>query len=158
MLISCLEKYLLALKCLLAAAALEKEHPKIHEQIIRFKLALDKDYASLPPKAAEVIKSEFILMPASVDLSQYNDDYLYKHKDSVLCTLSALKVRKLLSPDSASSCEEDAVAVLKLPSITLEEAKETCELLSTWNSSEVDGFRSSAAAKWTKASAFTASN
>jgi peptide alpha-N-acetyltransferase len=117
-------KYLLALKCLLAAAALDKEHPKVHEQIIRFKLAIDKDMEAVPPKSAEIIKSEFTLLPASTPLTQVNGEYLAKHKDSARSTLFALRVRKLLSPDSASSVEKDVVAVIKLPSITVEEAEE----------------------------------
>ncbi|KAH6663885.1 NMDA receptor-regulated protein 1-domain-containing protein, partial [Halenospora varia] len=52
-------KLLLALKCLLAASSLNKDHSDVHLQTIKFKLALDKDLAELPPKAAEIIKSEF---------------------------------------------------------------------------------------------------
>jgi peptide alpha-N-acetyltransferase len=149
-----IEKYLLALRCLLAAAALDKEHSKVHEQIFRFKLAVDKDLEGVPLKSVEIIKSEFTLLPKSTPLSQVNDEYLTKQKDSARGTLSALRVRKLLSPDSASSCERDVAAVIKLPNITMEEAKEALELLSSWQSAEVGSFRSGAASKWPKASAF----
>lgn len=152
-----IEKYLLALKCLLAAAALDKEHSKVHEQIIRFKLAIDKDIESLPPKSAEVVKSKFNLLPASVDLSEYNHEYLSQHNDCARRTISALKVRKLLSPDSSSSIEKDVAAVIKLDSITMEEAKEALELLQSWKSNEFDGFRSSAAKKWPDATVFSVS-
>jgi peptide alpha-N-acetyltransferase len=151
------EKYLLALKCLLAAAALDREHPKVHEQIIRFKQIIDKDAETLAPQTAEIIKSEFTLLPASTSLSQYNDEYLSKHKDSARHTLSASRVHKLLSPDSAARYEKDAANVIKLPSITMDEAKEALDLLRSWNSSEADGFRTSAAAKWPNATAFAAS-
>jgi N-alpha-acetyltransferase 15/16, NatA auxiliary subunit len=136
---------------------LEKNHPKVHEQTVRFKLAIDKDLESLPPKSAEVIKSEFTLLPASADLSKYNDEYLSKNKGCARCTMSALRVRKLLSPDSTSSCEKDVTPILNLPDITFEEAQEAMELLSSWRSSEVEIFKSSAAAKWPKASIFAAS-
>jgi hypothetical protein len=148
------EKYLLALKCLLAAAALDKDHSKVHEHIVTFKLAIDKDMEGLPAKTSEVIKSEFILLPASVKLSQYNDEYLSRNKDCARRTVSALKVRKVLAPDSVGQCGRDIVAVLKLPSITLEEATEALELLSSWKSSEVEGFRKEAAAKWPKSIRF----
>jgi len=128
----------------------------VHEQIFRFKLAIDKDIDSLSPKSAEVIKSEFNLLPASVDLSKCNDEYLSKHKDCARRTTSALKVRKLLSLDLSSSIEKDVAAVIKLDSITMEEAKEALELLQSWKSSEVDGFRSSAAKKWPNAIVFSA--
>lgn len=151
-----IEKYLLALKCLLAAAALDKDHSKVHEQIVRFKLAIDKDLEGVPAKSAEVIMSEFTLVPASVNLSQYNDEYLSKNKDCARRTLLALKIRKLLAPDSAGQCGKDMMGVLKLPSITSEEATEALELLGSWKSSEVENFRKAAAAKWPKATIFEA--
>jgi hypothetical protein len=142
------------LKCLLAAAALNKDHPKVHEQAVRFKLAIDKDLEGVPAKSLEVIKSEFTLLPASTPLTKINEEYLAKQKDSAPGTLSGLKVKKLLSPDSASSCEKDVAAVIKLPSTTLEEATEALALLSLWKSSEVEGAKSSASEKWPKATVF----
>jgi hypothetical protein len=148
----------LALKCLLAAAALDKEHSKVHQQIVRFKLAIDSEFESpeskISPKTKDAIKSEFNLLPPSVSLTQVNDDYLSKYKDCARRTLSALAVRKLLSADSASSCEKDAAAVLKVPNITVEEAQEALELLQSWKSGEVDAFKSGAAQKWPKATVF----
>ncbi len=104
-----------------------------------------------------MIKSEFTLLPASANLSQYNDEYLYKHKDCARRTLSALKVRKLLAPDSAGQCEKDVVGTLQLSTVTFEEAKGGLELLTSWKSSELDNFRKAAAAKWPKALVFDAS-
>lgn len=126
----------------------------MHEQIIRFKLAIDKDIESVPQKSAEVIKSEFNLVPQSASLTQINDDYLSKNKDCARRIVSALKARKLLSPDSSSSCENDIAALIKLPSLTFEEAREILELLTSWKSSQADSFRSGAAAKWPKAAVF----
>ncbi|KAF4632543.1 hypothetical protein G7Y89_g5579 [Cudoniella acicularis] len=151
------KKHILALKCLLAAAALDREHSKVHSHIVRFKLALDKDLETLPPKVAEVINSEFNLLPASTPLTQYNDEYLSKHKDCARRTLSALSVRKLLSPESSPACEKDVLSILKFPTVTFEEAKEALELLSSWRSSQLESFRSGAAEKWPKATIFAAS-
>jgi peptide alpha-N-acetyltransferase len=151
------EKYLLALKCLLAASVLDKEHSKVHEQTIRFKLALDENIKGLPTTSAEVIKTEFTLLPIPVNLAQYNDDYLSKHKDCARRTLSALKVRRMLSPNSAPSIERDAVAILNLPDITFEEAKEGLVVLNAWKSSEAETFRKIAATKWPKATVFKTS-
>jgi hypothetical protein len=149
---------MLALKCLLAAAVLDKEHSKVHQQIVRFKLAIDSEFKSaestISPKTKEVILSEFSFIPSSTSLIQFNDDYLSKHKDCARRTLSALSVRKILSPDSASTCEKDVTAVLKLPKITVGEAQEALELLRSWNSKEVESFKSSAAQKWPKATIF----
>ncbi|EHK99205.1 putative N-alpha-acetyltransferase 16, NatA auxiliary subunit [Glarea lozoyensis 74030] len=152
------KKYVLALKCLLAAAALDKEHSKVHQQIVRFKVAIDSEFESseskISPKTKEVITSEFNLLPASTSLTKFNDDYLASHKDCARRTLSALSVRKLISPDAAPTCEKDVAAVLKLSAITVEEAQEALTLLRSWNSSEVDAFKSSAAQKWPKATIF----
>lgn len=146
------------MKCLLAASALDKEHSQVHGQVIRFKLAIDQDREALAPKTAEIIKSEFKLLPASTNLTLYNDEYLARHADCARRTVSALKIRRLLSPDKATSCQEDTANVINLPSITMEEAKETLELLRSWNSSVIDSFRSKAAAKWPRATVFTASS
>lgn len=129
----------------------------MHEQLIRFKQAIDQDGETLTPQTAEVIKSEFTLLPASANLSQYNDEYLSKHKECARRTLSALRVRQLLSPDSAASCKKDAADVIKLPSITMEEAQEALDLLRSWKSSDIDSFRAQAASKWPKATVFTSS-
>jgi len=111
----------------------------------------------VPPKSIEIIKSEFKLLPESSSISQFNDDYLAKHKDSTQSILSAMRVRKLLSPESAPSCEKDVAAVIKLSSITMEEATEAWVLLNSWQSSEAASFKSSAAAKWPKAAIFSGS-
>lgn len=142
------------MKCLLAAAALDNEHPKVHEQIVRFKLAIDEDGKALPAQSAEVIKSEFTLLPSSGKLSDFNEDYLSKRKDSVKHTLSALTVRRLLSPASTSDVEKSVAELIKKPSITFEEAKDGLKLLESWKSGEVESYRSSASSKWPKAQIF----
>ena len=138
----------------MAATALDSEHPKVHEQIVRFKLAIDEDGNTLPSQSAEVIKSEFTLLPSSVNLSHFNEEYLSKRKDSAKHTLSALRVRKLLSPASASDVEKSVAELIETPSITFEEAKEGLALLESWKSGEIESYRSSAAAKWPKALVF----
>ena len=154
----CLEKYLLALKCILAAATLDREHSKLHEQISLFKQVIDKDAETLAPQTAQIIKSEFTPLFASTTISQYNDEYLSKfEKDCVRRTLSALKVRRSISPDLTANVERDAAALIKLPSITMEEAKETLAVLRAWKSSEVESFRTDAASKWPKAKVFAIS-
>ena len=118
---------------------------------------MEKDMEGVPAKSLEIIKSEFTLLPSSTNPAKYNDEYLAKHKDSAPSTLSAIRVRKLLSSDSASSYEKDVAAVIKLPNVTMKEAEEALELLSSWQTAEVESFRSSAAAKWPKATVFSAS-
>lgn len=78
-----LEKYLLALKCLLAAAKLAPEDPAIHGQVLRFKKTLEADYELLPAQVTSVIDAEFYptLFPSKdTDLAAFNDGYLTRHK------------------------------------------------------------------------------
>jgi peptide alpha-N-acetyltransferase len=55
----------LALRCLKAALALNKDHPKVLEQAAALRKALDGSLASLPPKVKEVIESELAAVPGA---------------------------------------------------------------------------------------------
>jgi hypothetical protein len=138
----------------LAAVALDNEHSEVHEQTVFFKQIIDKDAETLHPQTAQIIKSEFTLLPALTNLSQYNDEYLSRNKDCASRILSALKVRRSISLDSTVSIEKDAAALIKLPFITMDEANKTLAALRSWNSSEIESFRANAAAKWPQASNF----
>ncbi|KAK3352830.1 NMDA receptor-regulated protein 1-domain-containing protein [Lasiosphaeria hispida] len=52
-------KYLLALRCLKAALALDKDDPRVQEQAVRLRKAVDPVLASLAPKLQEVIGLTF---------------------------------------------------------------------------------------------------
>ncbi|KAI9050717.1 hypothetical protein LZ554_004837 [Drepanopeziza brunnea f. sp. 'monogermtubi'] len=149
------KKYLLALKCLLAAAALDKSHSKVHEQTIRFQLAITQDAETLSPTAKTIIDSEFKLLPSPVDLVSYNDGYLSQNKDCARRSLSALKTRKVLKPESAAAVGKDVADLIKLPSITYEEAVDILQLLQLWKSGEVEEFKNAASSKWPHATIFT---
>ncbi|KAK4121620.1 N-terminal acetyltransferase A, auxiliary subunit [Parathielavia appendiculata] len=58
-------KYLLALRCLKAALAIDKEHPKVLDQVVRLREALDSTMDSLAPKVKEVIESELSAVPGA---------------------------------------------------------------------------------------------
>jgi len=148
------EKFVPALKCLVAAAAIDSENSKVHEQIVRFKQAIDGEIEIINPISAGVIKSKFTLMPPSISLMQYNDEYLAKNTDYARRTISGLRVRRQLSPETASTCEKDVASVVKLPRIALEEAVEALALLKSWKSGEIESFLSDAAAKWPNATVF----
>jgi len=57
------EKYLPALKCLLAASKLDAKNATLTEQVSRFRQTLDKLSEPLPPKVDEVIKSSMSQLP-----------------------------------------------------------------------------------------------
>ncbi|KAK0621716.1 NMDA receptor-regulated protein 1-domain-containing protein [Bombardia bombarda] len=54
------KKYLLALRCLNAALSLDKDHPRVKEQVVEFQKAVEPVLQSLAPKVQDVFKSEFI--------------------------------------------------------------------------------------------------
>jgi peptide alpha-N-acetyltransferase len=149
------KKYALALKCLLAASALNPSHSKVHEQTIRLRLALDTALPTLAPPISSALKSEFTpLLPFSTDPAKFNDEYKSQHTDCARRTLSALKMRKLLRPEEAGEVEKEVLEIIKLEGIMFEEAVEVLEVLREWGSGVVESFRERAEAKWGKATVF----
>ncbi|KAL2267852.1 hypothetical protein VTJ83DRAFT_5129 [Remersonia thermophila] len=59
------KKYLLALRCLKASIALNKDHPKIPDQAARLRREVSGALDSLPPKAKEVIEAELAAVPGA---------------------------------------------------------------------------------------------
>lgn len=79
------EKYLLALKCLLAATKLTPEDPTVHGQILRFQKTIEADYEDLPPQVTSVIDAGFypVLLPSKdTDLVAFNNGYIARYKDT----------------------------------------------------------------------------
>jgi hypothetical protein len=147
------EKYLLALRCLNAALAIDAANPIVHEQAVRFRLAINPRLASLPAKVAGVIETEFTAIDASTDLKKYNSDFLEKHKDSASHLVSAVKIQRLLGEDP-KKCEKDLSGVLGLKSNDWEPAAEALGLLYQWRSSEAEAFKKAAHEKWPEVTLF----
>jgi hypothetical protein len=145
------------LKCLLAASKIDASNPIVHEQIIRFKLAIDAASSSLKPQTAEVIKSEFTLLPGSTSLPDYNSSFLSKNKISPRHVYAGLRVKHLLPSHDQSKNETEIFSTLDSTSIRLEEATEGLDLLKSWKSSKVDDYKTKAAAKWPEATIFQSS-
>jgi N-alpha-acetyltransferase 15/16, NatA auxiliary subunit len=150
-----LDKYLLALRCLLAASTLDPAHPTLHEQTVRFKLAVGAN-SSIPEKAAEVIKAEFTIFPESMTPSKFNEDFLSKHSHSARHVYAALRVRQLLPSHDKSKSEAEILAPLDFPDIKLTEAIEGLELLSSWRSN-TEPYLSKAHSLWPEATVFKSS-
>ncbi|RBR12325.1 uncharacterized protein FIESC28_08681 [Fusarium coffeatum] len=126
------KKYVLALRCLTAASALDSKSPRVHEQTVAFAQLL-KTATDIEPKVLEVLKAEFNAVDPSADLVKYNDEFLAANKESPRHVLSAIKVQKLLGQDKAKS--EEAVAnILDIPGVTYEDAIEGLEVLRSWKS------------------------
>ncbi|KAI0872202.1 tetratricopeptide [Hypoxylon argillaceum] len=147
-------KYLLALRCLNAALAIDAANPVVHEQAVRFHREVISKLASLPAKAAEVIKSEFTALETSADLKKHNAEFLAKHKDSAPHVVSAVKIQKLLGEDQ-KTCEKGLFGVLSLKSANWEPAAEALGLLLQWRSSEAETFKKAAQETWPEVTLFS---
>lgn len=151
------ERYLLALKCLLASSKIDRSHYTVHEQIVRYKLAIDSASSSLKSQTADVIKAEFTLLPSSTTLSDYNSSFLLEHKDSPRHIYATLRVKQLLPSKDQSKNEQDVLATLDLAEITLEEGGEGLDLLISWKSNQTEAFKAKATLKWPQATVFQTS-
>ncbi|KAI0006452.1 N-terminal acetyltransferase A, auxiliary subunit [Xylariaceae sp. FL0662B] len=147
------EKFLLALRCLNNALAIDAENPTVHEQVVRFRQILNSKLESLSPKVAEVLKSGFTSVDASADLKKFNAEFQEKHKDSPPHTISAIKVQRLLGEDP-KKCEQDMTNVLNMKGVEAEHAVEALGLLAQWRSGEASGFKTAAHEKWPEVTAF----
>lgn len=148
-----IEKYLLALRCLKAALSMDASNPKAHEQAIRLRHALNADLETLPPKVAEVIKSEFTEIPPSADLAKLNAEFREKHKGSAQHVLATIRVQEKLGEDRGKLAK-DVVGLLEWQGVQLEDAAGAQEVLKGWKSGELAGFKKAAAQKWPESSIF----
>ncbi|KAI0159832.1 tetratricopeptide [Xylariaceae sp. FL1272] len=147
------EKYLLALKCVNAAIAIDPASPTVHEQKIRLRQALDAKLGSLPVKVADVVKSDFTAIEPSTDLKKCNADFLQKHKDSASHVVAAVKVQRILGED-LKKCEQDLAGILKIKTDDWEPAAEALGLLAQWRSEEAETFKKAAHETWPEVSLF----
>jgi N-alpha-acetyltransferase 15/16, NatA auxiliary subunit len=148
-----LEKYLLALKCLNAALALDAQNPALHAQAIELRHVLNSSLESLPPKVQEVLNTEFTAISASADLKKLNADYLDKHGDSAAHRMAAARAAKVLGEPQAA-IEKSLTDSLQLASVTFDEADAVLELLKRWKSSEAATFKKVAHEKWPEVTQF----
>jgi N-alpha-acetyltransferase 15/16, NatA auxiliary subunit len=150
-------KYLLALKCLLAAHRIDASDPELHVQLLRFRQVVDNVPERVPTKISETVVTEFEnLLPKSQDLREWNDSFLSSHKASVLHVQAALTARLLLNSDSKPQCEEALLATLDLEDASISKAVTGLELLGEWGSSHVtkSAYVEKAHERWKGASAF----
>ncbi|POR39012.1 N-alpha-acetyltransferase 16, NatA auxiliary subunit [Tolypocladium paradoxum] len=139
-------KYVLALRCLNAALALDSDSPKLHEQVVAFRSMLN-GVSDLAPKVTEVLKAEFNAVSESASLSKYIEEFEKKHSASPRHLLSAIAAKKTVGEDKAK-CGKDVASLLNMDGVTSGDAIEMLETLKSWRSTEVQGFRKAALAKW----------
>ncbi|RPB00104.1 N-terminal acetyltransferase A, auxiliary subunit [Choiromyces venosus 120613-1] len=148
------KKWLLALKCLIAAREIEKENPVVHEQTIRFRRAVDSlAEEDVKEPSREVLTAELeTILPKETDLKSYNEEFLNSHKDSPQHVRGALRARHLLSPEDANIAGELA-NTLSLAHLSLKEAIEGQTLLKDLKADNKD-YNQKASEKFPDAAAF----
>lgn len=145
------EKYVLALRCLNSAIALDAWHPKVHERVVEFKSGLDVSSDALPAKVKEVIDSEF-KAPAT-NLAEFNETFYESNKSSPPHVLSAIKAKKTLGQDVAK-LEKEVHGLLQQEGVTFELAGEALKVLKSWRSKETEEFKAAAHVKWPEVTLF----
>ncbi|KAK2755950.1 hypothetical protein FQN54_005746 [Arachnomyces sp. PD_36] len=153
-------KYVLALKCLMASHSIDPSNPTLHSQIYRFKTAIDNPPEPLNPKISEIITPELdtLLSPKSSSLAEWNESFLTAHKTSAPHVHAAASVRRLINPDSQSQGEKDLLSTLELKDTSLADAVAGLQLLNDWSSSEdvKSQYIQTAHKRWPEASTFEA--
>ncbi|KAF2431112.1 N-terminal acetyltransferase catalytic subunit [Tothia fuscella] len=146
-------KYLLALKCLIAAHSIDSQQAKLHEQLLRFSQTIHSLTEPLPPKVKQVLDANSNIIPEFSSLTNFNDAYLSKHKDCARRTQSGLSARRAIGQSPQSDIEKNLVKALDIEGITLKEALEGLELLKAWKS-DTKAYVEKAKKVWPEASAF----
>lgn len=156
--LSFLEKYLLALRCLLAAHSLSPSNPTTHLHVIRFCHGVRAVSSPLSPQVLQVVTAELTpIIPFDQPLSPFNSEFLARHSSSASHVHAFLRARHLLDASSAEAQnKKDLINTLQFPDISLPEATAGLQLLRELGVKE-DGreeYKAIARKRWLNANAF----
>lgn len=122
--------------------------------MLRFRKSLESLAEPLPEQVAEVVNAEFDkLLPKNEKLEEWNESYISANKASVAHVQAGLSGRQLLNPESKSQCEQDLLATLDSPDITIDEAATALDTLNKWGSDKT-AYAEKASKKWPESSVF----
>ncbi|MCJ1286234.1 N-alpha-acetyltransferase 15, NatA auxiliary subunit [Xylographa opegraphella] len=149
------KKYLLAVRCLLAALSTSPSDPIAHYQLIRLQHALSTLADPLSPKVSAVITSEFSSRyPSSkADLEKHNNDFLKEHKDSAQHQLAGLQARQFLDPGTREANEKEVLRMISEESIGMTDAVRALEIVKEWGG-DASKVSAKAAERWPEAAIF----
>lgn len=139
-------KFVLALRCLNVATSLAPDSPKVHEQTVAFRHALNSQ-TDLPSEVQQVLKEGFKSIEESVDLKKYNAEFQARHKSNPSHVLAAIRAKRNLGEDPRQ-CDKEITGILDIPSVSFTDAIEALETLKRWKSPEVGAFKAAALSKW----------
>ncbi|KAG0207111.1 N-alpha-acetyltransferase 16, NatA auxiliary subunit [Mortierella sp. GBA30] len=100
-------KLLLALKSLLKSLKIDPNHATLHEQLVRFALAVQKAGSSLKPNVKEVIDHHWSTLYQDQDLDCFARSFVVKNKESgsVPHMISAAIATSLIHPSDKTKAE-----------------------------------------------------
>ncbi|KZZ91345.1 Alpha-acetyltransferase 15, NatA [Ascosphaera apis ARSEF 7405] len=151
------DKPLLAFKCLQAAHAVDPEHPTVHVQTAKLHKYLQSPSSTLPEPIINLVKTQFAtLLPSSVDLNQWNEEYITKHASSPAHLQAGLQVRQLIAPGDEVKAKNEQQLIESLEVSQLEDAIRGLRLFDEWKSSgdAKEKYIEKATQRWEHASAF----
>ena len=154
------EKYLLALKCLLAVHDLDPANPTLHAQSYRFRNMTENSREDIPPRISEIILLESKnLFDSDESVADWNQSFITTHKSSAVHIQAGLRVRGLIDKNSRAQNEKDLIDTLSLQGITLAEGTAGLEVLEEWRSSAdvIAVYKQAARRIWNEATAFKTS-
>lgn len=118
-------KLLLMLQSVKRAHAINRNHPKLHEHIVKLAVKVSKSTDVKEPVTV-VIERELKTLLAGKDLTQFNSDFLEQNSQSLLHRLSGCRMLCLLDPTKI----DDALALVTDLSDNLEDRTlENCTLI-----------------------------
>ncbi|KAF3228644.1 hypothetical protein TWF191_002499 [Orbilia oligospora] len=136
------KKYLLALKCLLAAHSIAPEDPVVHEQIVRFQSFLQS-----------IIDETFTLAPKESTLAQFSESYLSSQSDSPRASFAVVRTRQVLGASEGTDSETLIFEALKKEGATLKDAVDGLALLKELKG-DVGRYTEEARQRWPMANVF----
>ncbi|KAG0201400.1 N-alpha-acetyltransferase 16, NatA auxiliary subunit [Mortierella sp. GBA30] len=155
-------KLLLALKSLLKSVQLDSNNATLHEQLVRFALAVKKAGDSIKPAVKSVVDKhwETLYQSKDSDLLSFTTAFLEKNKDlgSVPHLISAAIAVSLIHPGDKSKAEEIVFMIADGDKYKKTRSLENCLLaqktLKTMRSSRLQELKAKAAEWYPKATAF----
>ncbi|KAG9324170.1 hypothetical protein KVV02_007399 [Mortierella alpina] len=155
-------RLLLALKALLKSVQLDANNATLHEQLVRFALAVQKAGDSIKPAVKTVIDKhwETLYQNKSSDLPSFTASFLNKNKDlgSVPHLISAAIAVSLVHPGEKAKAEEILFLMADDAKYKKTRSLENCILglktLKTMRSSRLPEFKAKAAEWFPKATVF----
>ncbi|KAI9891426.1 MAG: hypothetical protein M1814_002745 [Vezdaea aestivalis] len=142
------EKWLLVLKCLIAANEIDKGDPVLHEQLVKFKQKLAAPHKPIDEKTLSYIKSNFTLLPETDSLAAWHEEFGRNKARTPAWVMSEARTDLLLHSNGGIEAEKKVFDVINIPSVTLQDSSQAYEFLKARKSKMTDAFLQQVQDKW----------